>query len=548
MTTVPIDAGFEGASDGPELSPAPARELRRLMKDWRSGRATTSLWQAFHNAYIVVIAALMIGAMIVNVIIQAQTVVAACTSSSCLSARAMLPWAAFALSVAAALAASRLFGPVLASAAEGSWLLATPVSRPALLGRRLISAIVAGVLAGAVIGAVVSALTGSDLQAVLIITAATALSTSAAVAFAAAQQGKDRRRLTRFLTYVFTLAGLAALLTVIGVSAGWFASPLSTGLARQIGVAIGGVAALALIAGVVLARLRIRNIRRARLVSGGSLIRGVSGAFFALDIGLARDILVARRAMEIGHVKPTAGKGSGLSAITWREWQRVRRFPQPLIVVAGTIIVPYAADALGMSVLSPVVGALALFGALIPMLGGLRVLTRTGGLARALPFSLSQLKMASIVVPAVVAVLWAIGYHSRLPRLRRRRGDPAGPGGLGDGAGHGRGRSARRRPLDPGQGHRLRGADGVHPGRRDSAGDDDQPVPRFRRRAAGHLPDAARRITAVVVRDRRDRGRHPAQLDGRRDAAGQTGPAAEAARPAEEGARGRPPAETLRLT
>jgi hypothetical protein len=183
---------------------------------------------------------------------------------------------------------------------------------------------------------------------------------------------------------------------------------LSTDLARQIGIVIGAVAALALVLGVIVARLRIRNIRRARLVSGGSLIRGVSGAFFALDIGLARDILVARRAMEIGHVKPTKGKGSGLYAITWRELQRVRRFPQPLIVVAGTIIVPYAADALGMGVLSPVVGALALFGALIPMLGGLRVLTRTGGLARALPFSLSQLKMASIIVPAVVAVLWAM--------------------------------------------------------------------------------------------------------------------------------------------
>lgn len=408
MTALPLDAGFEGASDEPELSPAPARELRRLMKDWRGGRATTSLWQAFHNAYIVVIAGLMIGAMVVNVIIQAQTVVAACTSGSCLSARAMLPWAAFALAVAAALAASRLFGPVLASAAEGSWLLATPVSRPALLGRRLITAIVAGVLAGAVIGAVISALTGSDLQVVLIITAATALSTAAAVAFAAAQQGKDRRRLTRFLTYVFTLVGLAALLSVIGVSANLFASPLSPDLARKIGVGIGAVAAVALVLGTVLARVRIRNIRRARLVSGGSLIRGVSGAFFALDIGLARDILVARRAMEIGHVKPTKGKGSGLSAITWREFQRIRRFPQPLLVVAGTIIVPYAADALGMSVLSPVVGALALFGALIPMLGGLRVLTRTGGLARALPFSLSQLKMASIVIPAIVALIWAI--------------------------------------------------------------------------------------------------------------------------------------------
>jgi hypothetical protein len=227
-----------------------------------------------------------------------------------------------------------------------------------------------------VLGALVSALTGSGLQAVLIITVATALSTAAAVAFAGAQQGIDKRRLTRFGTYVFTLIGLAALMVVIGVAADWFASPLSTDRAREVGLVIAGVGAVALVLGVILARMRVSRIRRARLVSGGSLIRGVSGAFFALDIGLARDILVARRAMEIGHVKPKPGKGSGLSAITWREWQRLRRFPQPLVVVAGTVIVPYAADALGMSVLSPVV--------------------------------LAQLKLASVVVPAVVALLWAI--------------------------------------------------------------------------------------------------------------------------------------------
>jgi hypothetical protein len=94
--------------------------------------------------------------------------------------------------------------------------------------------------------------------------------------------------------------------------------------------------------------------------------------------------------------------------LIWREWQRIRRFPQPLLVLTGTIIVPYAAEALGMGVLTPVFGALALFGATIPLLGGLRVLTRTGGLARCLPFSLSRIKLASIAVPAILAAVWAI--------------------------------------------------------------------------------------------------------------------------------------------
>ena len=82
---------------GPEERPLPqarVRDLKLLIKDWRRGRATKSLWEAFHDAYIVVIAALMIGAMLINVVLKAQTTVSQCSSDSCLSARTVLPWAA----------------------------------------------------------------------------------------------------------------------------------------------------------------------------------------------------------------------------------------------------------------------------------------------------------------------------------------------------------------------------------------------------------------------------------------------------------------------
>ena len=167
-------------------------------------------------------------------------------------------------------------------------------------------------------------------------------------------------------------------------------------------------AAAVLLLAAILAGLRLRSIRRTRLVSGGSLVSGISGAFFALDVGLARDIVVDQRARAIGHVRPVAGHGEGLQALTWREWQRIRRFPQPLFVLAGTVVVPYAAEALGMSAVTPVFGALALFGATIPLLNGLRVLTRTGGLARCLPFSMGQIKLAVVTVPAILAAVWAV--------------------------------------------------------------------------------------------------------------------------------------------
>jgi Family of unknown function (DUF6297) len=401
------DFGYHQTAEPTTLTPASPRELKGLIKDWRAGRATRNVLQAMSDAYVAVFGAVMIGAMLVNVILKAQRTIAQCSSASCLSARTLLPWAAFAATVAIALAASRLFGPVLASAAEGFWLLDAPISRAQLLRSRLVGGVLAAFLGGAVVGGLVSALTGSGAVEVAVWAAATAVSAAAAVAFAAAQQGIERHVLTRAATYVFGLLAVGALFSVVSVAAGWFSPDLSNDLGTELGLIMIAGSGLVLAVSAVLAALRLGHIRRARLLSGGALVSGVSGAFFALDIGLARDIVVERRAIERGHVKPRRGKGLGLEAIIWREWQRLWRFPQPLLVLAGTIVVPYAADALGMSTLTPVVAALALFGALIPLLGGLRVLTRTGGLARCLPFSLARIKLASIAVPAILAGIWA---------------------------------------------------------------------------------------------------------------------------------------------
>ncbi len=401
------DAGFEGDEEPTRLAVPSAAELKGLIRDWRKGRATRNLWEAFSDAYIAVIAALMIGGAMVNVVIRAQRVVAECSSESCLSARTVLPWAALALSVALALAVSRLFGPVLASAAEGFWLLDTPVRRARLLGPRLVAALAVALVVGALVGGAITALTGGSAVNVVVWSAATALASLAAVAGAAAQQGAERHRLTAIATYLFAVLGVASLIAVIGIAAGWFSLGIGEQGDAEIGYAVVAVSGVLLAVGLVLAVLRLGRIRRTRLTSGGALVRGISGAFFALDFGLARDIVVERRAVAVGSVRPKRGRGLGRQALVWREWQRLLRFPQPLFMLAVTLVVPYACDALGMSTLTPVVAALSLFGATVPLLGGLRVLTRTGGLSRCLPFSLAQLKMSAITVPAILVAVWA---------------------------------------------------------------------------------------------------------------------------------------------
>jgi hypothetical protein len=402
------DAGFEGPEEPAHLAVPSAAELKGLIRDWRKGRATRNLWEAFSDAYIAVIAALMIGGAMVNVVIRAQRVVSECSSESCLSARTVLPWAALALSVALALAVSRLFGPVLASAAEGFWLLDTPVRRARLLGPRLVAALVVALVVGALVGGAITALTGGSVVGIIVWSAATALAAMSAVSCAAAQQGAERHRMTAVATYLFAVLGVASLVSVVGIAAGWFSLGISEAVDAEIGYAVIAVAGVLLAVSLVLAVLRLSQIRRTRLVSGGALVRGISGAFFALDFGLARDIVVERRAVAVGSVRPKRGRGLGRQALVWREWQRLLRFPQPLFMLAITLVVPYACDALGMSTLTPVVAALSLFGASVPLLGGLRVLTRTGGLSRCLPFSLAQLKISAITVPAILVAVWSV--------------------------------------------------------------------------------------------------------------------------------------------
>src|SRR3954447_1968115 len=219
----------------PVLTPATPRELRGLMKDWRRGRATRNLGQALSDAYVAVIAALMIGAMTVNVILKAQRVVASCSTASCLSARALLPWAAVLAGVATALAVARLFWPVLASAAEGFWLLDAPISRSRLLRSRLVAALAGAFVGGGLIGGLVALLTGSGLLESAVWAVATGLSASAAVAAAAAQQGHEHHRLSRAASFVFGLLGVVALLGVVGVAAGWFTFRLSATVGTEIG-------------------------------------------------------------------------------------------------------------------------------------------------------------------------------------------------------------------------------------------------------------------------------------------------------------------------
>lgn len=386
------------------------KELHDLMKVWRHGRATRTIWEVLQDGYVALFTVVLIGAMVVNVVLHAQSGAAGCSTQSCASARLLMPTAMVFLSYAFTLSIARLFGPVLASAAEGFWLMDAPISRRRLLrGRMVTPVVIAGALA-AVLTALSAALVGMDVASLLVWTVAAGLGSSALMAWAAAEQGLERVTLVRLLLGVFGGLALAVLLGVVSIAAGWL--PATGALASQsawwIGVGVIVAAGVGLAVALRSAGQRLERIRRARLVSGGSLVSGMQGAMFALDFGLIRDILVEREAAERGHVRPTKGRGLGIGALIWRDVERLKRNPKSFIALAVSIVVPYAGDALRMSQLNPLISAIGLFIALVPFLGSLRVLTRTGGLARALPFKTSTIRTASMAVPAALAVLWAL--------------------------------------------------------------------------------------------------------------------------------------------
>jgi hypothetical protein len=386
------------------------KELHDLMKLWRHGRATRSIGQVLQDSYVMLFSVVMIGAMVTSVVLRAQSGMAGCTAEACESGRLLLPTAMVLACYAISLGVARLFGPVLASAAEGSWLMDAPLSRRRLLRGRLVLPLVLSWLVAGLVTGLVGALSGLGWEQVAAWSAAAAFGSAALVTLAASEQTKERAAVVKALQSAFAAGALAVLVIVVSVAAGW----LPTAVVAEAGGATGVLAVVAVVSLVALAGLlpvvvsRLEQIRRTRLVSGGSLVSGMQGAMFALDFGLIRDILVERRMTEKGHVRPTRGRGLGLSALVWRDVERLRRSPSAFLGLGMSLFVPYAADALRMSQLNPLISGLALVAGLVPFLGSLRVLSRTGGLARTFPFKTAQLRTASMAVPGALALIWGL--------------------------------------------------------------------------------------------------------------------------------------------
>ena len=398
-------------------------QLRLLVRDWRRGRADRNLLQAFQDAYVMVFGVLLIGAMLVSSVMQAQRSAAGCDAQACLAARDLLPWAATAGFLALALVAARMFGPVVASAAEGFWIMDGDVDRRRLLTGRLVGAVLIALVFGVALGALVAALVGGGGLEIAVWALASGFGCCGLVAFAAAEQGVERRWVTTLVLWLVGGSAFAALMILVGIAAGWLpVEPVQALSAEFAWVVAGGGLLLGLVCFFPAWR-RLRHLRRQRLTSGSSLLAGMQGAAFALDLALVRDILIEHQAKIKGYVRPTRGVGRGALAIVMRDVQRLWRNPRPLLFWLASMVVPYAIQALGIEVLNPSVSALVLMCMLIGFCNTLRVLSRTQGLQRCFPFSTGEVKQAAMVVPAVLALIWSLATMPAFGGVLKGGGD-----------------------------------------------------------------------------------------------------------------------------
>jgi len=269
VTELPELPKWEHSLIDVEPEPVSERDLVGLVRDWRRGRATKTLRQVLADGYVAVFAVVMIVAMLGGAVFQAQRLAQGCTSDVCTTGRALLPWVAMGAAFCLTAMASRIFGPVVASAAEGFWLMDAPIRRGRLLVKRLIGVILAVTAIAAVLGGLLAALTGYELSDIWRWALAMGIGAGGLTALAAAEQTWGRTWLIATIQWLCGVVAVGVLFIIVSMAANWFGFTLTTipGTNSVVWVAIAGAAVFIASAAVALARLGM--IHRARLVSGG---------------------------------------------------------------------------------------------------------------------------------------------------------------------------------------------------------------------------------------------------------------------------------------
>ncbi|MEH1169026.1 DUF6297 family protein [Micromonospora sp. CPCC 205539] len=380
-----------------------ARQVRTHLRQARRRHHDHSLGDVLGDAYVVVLFVGMYGWFAVS------------ASRDLLRSPSMGqadPGVRWWLAVAALLAGAglawrglRALGPLLVTPATQSWVTSAPVDRRAWLAPRLGVLLTGAAAATAALGAAVAALAGvSDLSVLGWAAAAGAGWGVAALALSVvAQSSPPGRRWPVLLGAVPMLA--AAVVTGVVVLVGH----LGEGLPRPVTaptVALVAVGAPLAVAAIILAVRALPRVDRATLTTGAQFANAAATATILLDPTMLVSLVESRRWRRIGRVRSRRFlPGPGWWVLLQADVRRLGRHPSALLFWAALILVQYAA-ALALPGLAGAAQVVFGYVAADRLTGGLRSISRSTGLRRALGGSDNALRAIHLIVPAVGAGLW----------------------------------------------------------------------------------------------------------------------------------------------
>jgi hypothetical protein len=159
----------------------------------------------------------------------------------------------------------------------------------------------------------------------------------------------------------------------------------------------------------------LSRLHRGALSVGSDLVQAAAVSTAWLDLSLISSALAVRRARRIGRVRSARLWGRREFAFVLADLVRLRRYPATVVVWVALLPVPFfAAVSLPPIAVGPV-QLLAAYVAADRLAGGLRTITGSAALRRALGGTDGSLKAVHLVLPAVGAVVWCLLTAPALP-------------------------------------------------------------------------------------------------------------------------------------
>ncbi len=301
--------------------------------------------------------------------------------------------------------ALRALGPLLATPADQTWGVSTPVDRRGWLLPRFLWLVLGAGLGSAVVAAAV-ALLGLHSRALgWAALGGCAWGVAAATWSVTAQGVAEHRRWPRVVGT--SLTALGALMATAVVGAHYAGEPLIHPVLPPAVPVVGVGLALAAVSWALALRT-LPRLDRVDLGAGAQVAVAATTAAIGLDPSMLSSVLEQRRWRRVGSVRSRPFRSvmpGRTSALLQAELRRQMRRFGALGGWAALVLVQYA-----VAVVAPaaagVVHVLAGYMAANRLTGGLRTLSRSPGLRRALGGDEFGVRLTHLVVPALGLVLW----------------------------------------------------------------------------------------------------------------------------------------------